>query len=90
LLGLQKKDWEDIIHTFKSAGTIEEFELEVFLQEGTGGQLLCSEVGAKLPHSAINAATSDRGWRGWRYSGKNIPPELLSEDIAARLEWKRS
>lgn len=90
LLGLQKKDWEDIIHTFKSAGTIEEFQLEVFLQEGTGGQLLCSEVGAKLPHSDIQAATNDRGWRGWRYTGKNIPPELLSEDIAARLEWKRS
>jgi hypothetical protein len=90
LLGLQKKGWEDIIHTFKSAGTIEEFELEVFLEDGTGGQLGCYETGAKLPSAAISAATNDRGWRGWRYSGKKIPPELLNDDIAARVEWKRS
>jgi hypothetical protein len=90
LLSLQKNNWEDFTFSFKSAGAIEQFEFELYLEDGTGGNLDCKEIGIKLPESEIATATNDRGWRGYRYLGLNIPPELLSEEIAARVEWKRS
>jgi hypothetical protein len=89
-LGLQRNRWEDFSYPLKSAGTIEEFELEVFLEDGTGGYLTGSEIGVKLPGSTVTAASNDRGWQGFRYRATNIPPELLSEEIAARVEWKRT
>lgn len=89
-LGLQRNGWEDFSYPLKSAGMIEEFELEAFLEDGTGGYLKASEIGLKLPGSAITAAANDRGWPGFRYRAANIQPELLSEEIVARVEWKRT
>jgi hypothetical protein len=91
LLGLQKNGWEDFTFSFRSAGVIEEFEFELYLEDGTGGNLSdCKQIGVNLPGFSINGAENDKGWRGYRYLGRNIPPELLSEEIAARVEWKRT
>jgi hypothetical protein len=87
---LQKLGWEDFTYSFRSAGAIEEFDLEVFIEDGTGGHLSCTEIGVALPERILDAVKNDRGWRGWRYGGKNIPSTLLAEEIVARLEWTRS
>ena len=89
LKGLQRIGWEDFTCSFKSADPIEDFEFEIFLEDGTGGQIYLTEVGFPMPEKTLESAKNDQGWRGWRYTGKNIPPALLSEDIAIRAEWKR-
>ena len=90
LLGLPKQGWEDFSFSFKSAEAMDRFELEVFLEDGSGGYLTCAEVGTPLPDSSITVVKNDRGWHGWRYQGKGIAPPLLADEIVARLEWKRS
>jgi hypothetical protein len=90
LLRLPKVGWEDFTFSFRSVGAIEAFELEIFMEDGTGGQLNLTEKGVPLPGKTVDAVKNDRGWRGWRYAGKNIPPALLSAEIVARLEWTRS
>ncbi len=37
LLGLQRNGWEDFTFSFRSAEAIEDFELEIFLEDGSGG-----------------------------------------------------
>jgi hypothetical protein len=90
MLGMMRVGWEDFNFSFNSAETMEDFELEVFLEDGSGGHLNLTEVGVPLPHRSIGSAKNDRGWQGWRYAGKNLPPTLLDNDIVARLEWRRS
>ncbi len=89
-LGMKKVGWEDFSFSFKSAETMETFELEVFLEEGSGGHLTLTEVGVPLPQKSIESAKNDRGRQGWRYAGKGLDPTLLADEIIARLEWRRS
>jgi hypothetical protein len=87
---LANQGWEKFEFDLNSVEPIQFFELEVFLEGGSGGNLFCSEVGVQLPGRVLETAVNDRGWFGWRYSGRDIPPELLREEIALLLEWKRS
>jgi hypothetical protein len=89
LRGLLRNGWEDFTFSFKSAEAIEDFEVEIFLEDGTGGQIYLTEIGLPLPVKSLVSTTNGRGWRGWRYAGKNISPSLLSDEIPVRLEWKR-
>jgi hypothetical protein len=87
---LEKIGWEDFTFSFRSEGPMENFELEVFLEDGTGGHLNCKEIGVILPDKTLSAIKNDRGWHGWSYQGKNISPEMLEEEIVLRLGWSRS
>ena len=89
-LGMKNVGWEDFSFSFKSAETMEEFELEVFLEDGSGGHLTLTELGIALPRKLIESAKNDRGWQGWRYVGRSIDSALLANEIIARLAWRRS
>jgi hypothetical protein len=90
MLQLAKTGWEDFTFDLNSAAPIDHFELEVFLEPGSGGQLSCSETGVQLPNASITQVKNDRGWVGWSYKASAIDTALLEHEIKARLEWRRS
>ena len=89
--GMQRFNWEDFSFSFGRTAAIEEFEFEVYLEDGTGGTLSnCKQIGVNLPGHKIASATNDRGWPRYRYLAANVLQETLSEEIVARVEWKRT
>ncbi|HEX6904914.1 MAG TPA: hypothetical protein VF789_34720 [Thermoanaerobaculia bacterium] len=45
--------------------------------------LLCEVTGAKIPGAVLKEASSDAGWRGWRYEARAVP---ASSNLDCRIE----
>lgn len=90
LLQLKKQGWEDFSVRLNNAGQLLSYQLEIYLEPGTGGMLMCSESGTMLPNKNLEPAISHHGWPGWKYSASHIDPDLLNQEIALRVEWRTS
>jgi hypothetical protein len=89
-LQFKQKGWEDFKIKFNSAGLLESYRLEVYLESGTGGTISCVESGVLLPNKSLEQATSSNGWSGWRYSASDVPVEILGNEISLRVKWNRA
>lgn len=72
-----------------SASEMLEFCMELYLEPGTGGSLSWEDSGQSIPNKTLCAAKSQLNWPGVKYSGSNIPPEIVSSGIRLRLRWKK-
>lgn len=81
---------EDFSFDLKSAEPIREFQVEVYLEGGSGGTLECHEAGVRLDGMTLHRKQSDELWHGWEYSARNIQPSALTDEIALKVEWIKS
>jgi hypothetical protein len=86
-LQLRNQGWDKLTIRLNNPQALKNYQLEVYLEPGSGGSLSCSESGILLPNKHLESVQSHHGWPGWRYSGSDIPPELLENEIALKVDW---
>jgi hypothetical protein len=72
-----------------SAGQMDEFRMEIYLEPGSGGTLSWEESGRTLPNKELVGSKSQLNWPGVSYRGSNISPEITDAGIRLRLRWKK-
>ncbi len=71
-----------------TADNMAEFALELYLEPGTGGTLSWEESGHPITNKVLAASQSQLDWPGVLYTGKDVPPLVISKGIRLRLRWK--
>jgi len=90
MASLLEVGWEDLRFKLNTLGVLQDCHVEVYLEPGSGGTITASETGVQLPEMRLEAVKSYQGWPGWKYSAKNIAPELLQSRIGITLNGERS
>jgi hypothetical protein len=74
---------ETLISRFKSADTTKSVRIELYLQDGSGGNLDCEVVNKMHTHSIRPAQDTQTGWNGYVYEATNIPEGFHEHQLIA-------